>query len=68
MHYQHALKNFITQIYCLRLLQPTLPIMVHADDIDAVFQHILYHPDTAIAFSYVLDKYLIVPIGQVFGS
>jgi hypothetical protein len=28
----------------------------------------LYHPDVAVAFAYVYSEYLIVPVGQVFGS
>jgi hypothetical protein len=28
----------------------------------------LYHPDLAIAFAYVFMEYLIIPVGQIFGS
>ena len=40
----------------------------HADDIEAAFRRILYHPDVAVLFAYVYSEYLIVPVGQVFGS
>jgi hypothetical protein len=42
--------------------------MVHADDIEAAFRRVLYHPDMACAFAYVYSDYLMVPVGQVFGS
>ncbi len=42
--------------------------MVHADDIEAAFRRVLYHPDLAVAFAYVFNDFVIVPVGQVFGS
>lgn len=50
------------------ITKPTSPILVHADDIEAAFRRVLYHPDVAVAFAYVFSDYLIVPVGQVFGS
>jgi hypothetical protein len=32
------------------------------------FRHILYSPKLAIVFAYVFGQYLIIPVGQVFGS
>ncbi|CAJ1934082.1 unnamed protein product [Cylindrotheca closterium] len=51
-----------------RIMRPNEPIMVHADDIKAAFRRVLYHPDLACAFAYVYSDYLMVPVGQVFGS
>eukprot|EP00980_Cylindrotheca_fusiformis_P023885 scaffold11108_cov117-Cylindrotheca_fusiformis.AAC.1 len=45
-----------------------MPILVHADDISSAFRRILYHPDMACAFAYVFDEFLLVPVGEVFGS
>ena len=50
------------------ITKPTSPILVHADDIEAALRRVLYHPDVAVAFAYVFSDYLIVPVGQVFGS
>lgn len=52
----------------MRLTHPTETILQHADDIDSAYRRILYHPDMAVACAYVLGRYLIVPVGQVFGS
>jgi hypothetical protein len=38
------------------------------DNIDAAFRHILYAPDMAVLFAYMFGKFLIIPMGQVFGS
>eukprot|EP00980_Cylindrotheca_fusiformis_P022693 scaffold9588_cov76-Cylindrotheca_fusiformis.AAC.1 len=42
--------------------------MVHADDIASAFRRVLYHPDMACAFAYVFEAFLLVPVGEVFGS
>jgi hypothetical protein len=68
VHYQSAFRRLLRQILQMRISCPTEPILVHADDIEAAFRRILYHPDMAIAFAYVFDVYLMVPVGEVFGS
>jgi hypothetical protein len=55
-------------IWRLRIAYPLLDILPHADDIDAAFRQGLYSPELAILFAYVFGSYLIVPVGQVFGS
>jgi hypothetical protein len=52
----------------MRISCPTEPILVHADGIEAAFRRILYHPDMAIAFAYVYEDFLMIPVGEVFGS
>ncbi|CAJ1945298.1 unnamed protein product [Cylindrotheca closterium] len=52
----------------MHITRPNDPIMVHVDDIEAAFRRVLYHPDMACAFAYVYSDYLMVPVGQVFGS
>lgn len=66
--YQFAFKRLLRRIYRLRQSRPGSRIMVHADDVEAAFRRVLYHPDIAPAFAYVFDKFLICPVGQVFGS
>jgi hypothetical protein len=36
--------------------------------VDAAFQRVLYNPELAIVFAYVFGKFLLIPVGQVFGS
>jgi hypothetical protein len=68
VYYGDAFMRFITEVWRMRLTRPFKDILCHCDDIDAAFRRILYHPDMAIAFAYVFNDYLIVPVGQVFGS
>jgi hypothetical protein len=35
--------------------------------VDAAFRQVLYHPELAIVFAYVFSKYVLIPVGQVFG-
>lgn len=66
--YGTAWTRFLTTLWRMRLTRPHEDILCHCDDIDAAFRRILYHPDLAPAFAYVLRQYLIIPVGQVFGS
>jgi hypothetical protein len=66
--YQSAFRRLLRRILQMRISRPAEPILVHADDIEAAFRRILYHPDMAIAFGYVFDDYRRIPVGKVFGS
>ena len=66
--YQHAFARHIRHLWRTRLTYPTEDILQHCDDIDAAFRRVLYHPDLALVFSYVFGDFLIIPVGQVFGS
>ncbi len=68
VHYGTALMRFLRLIYNLRLDHPEEEIYLSADDISAAFRRILYNPAAAIVFATVLSKYLIVPVGGIFGS
>jgi hypothetical protein len=68
VYYGDAFMRFLIVVWRMRLSKPLRDILLHCDDIDAAFRRILYHPDLAIAFAYVFLDYLIVPVGQVFGS
>ena len=63
-----AFQRHLRRIWRLRATFPTEELRQHVDDIDAAFRRVLYHPDMAVAFAYVFAQYLIIPVGQVFGS
>jgi hypothetical protein len=63
VYYGDTFMRFLIVVRWMRLT-----LLLHCDDIDAAFWRVLYHLDLAIAFAYVFLDYLIVPIGQVFGS
>jgi hypothetical protein len=66
--YMSTFKRFLRHIWRFRVTFPWLDILLHADDIDAAFRRILYSPELAIVFAYVFGEFLIIPVGQVFGS
>jgi hypothetical protein len=68
VYYATAFMRFLIWIWRLRVTFPWLEILLHADDLDAAFRRILYSPEMAILFAYVFGEFLIIPVGQVFGS
>eukprot|EP00980_Cylindrotheca_fusiformis_P023565 scaffold10614_cov121-Cylindrotheca_fusiformis.AAC.1 len=68
VYFQDAMKRLLCRILQMRIARPCEPIMVHADDIASAFRRVLYHPDLACVFAYVFESFLLVPVGEVFGS
>jgi hypothetical protein len=66
--YATALMRFFILIWRIRITFPGIEILLHADDLDSAFRRILYSPEMAILFAYIFGPYLIIPVGQVFGS
>ena len=60
--------RFLILIWRIRITFPGIEILLHADDLDSAFRRILYSPEMAILFAYIFGPYLIIPVGQVFGS
>jgi hypothetical protein len=68
VHYGTAFIRFCVRLWRMRITRPTEDILQHCDDVDSAFRRIIYHPDVAAVFAYVFRKYLMIPVGQVFGS
>jgi hypothetical protein len=68
VYYATALMRFFVMIWRLRITYPSLDILLHADDVNSAFRRIIYSPEMAILFAYVFGAFLIIPVGQVFGS
>jgi hypothetical protein len=68
VYYMTTFQRFLRNIWRLRITHPGQDILLHADDIDSAFRRILYSPELAIVFAYVFGAFLIIPVGQVFGS
>jgi hypothetical protein len=68
VYYSTALMRFLTAVWRLRITYPDKDILLHADDLKSAFRRILYSPEMAVLFAYVFGQYLIIPVGQVFGS
>ena len=68
VYYSTALMRFLVAIWRYRITHPKSDLLLHADDLDSAFRRILYSPEMAILFAYVFGQYLIIPVGQVFGS
>jgi hypothetical protein len=68
VYYSTALMRFFVAIWRLRITFPQKDIILHADDLNSAFRRILYSPEMATLFAYVFGEFLIIPVGQVFGS
>jgi hypothetical protein len=60
--------RFLIAIWHLHITHPGSDILLHADDVKSAFRRILYSPEMAVLFAYVFGPFLIIPVGQVFGS
>jgi hypothetical protein len=68
VYYSDAFQRHLVRLWRMHMARPEDNILHHCDDIDSVFQRILYHPDLALVFAYVLGPFVIVPVGMVFGA
>ena len=68
VYYSDALQRHLVRLWRMRMTRPEEDILQHCDDLDSAFRRILYHPDLALVFAYVFTDFLIIPVGQVFGS
>ena len=68
VYYQSALKRLWERVYNLRINHPHKDIIIYKDDLVSAFRSLRYHPDAALAYSYVLGKFLLIPIGMLFGA
>jgi hypothetical protein len=66
--YATAFLRHLQHLWRMRITFPIADILQHCDDIDAAFRRVLYTPELAIAFAYVFQDFLMIPVGQVFGS
>jgi hypothetical protein len=69
IYYSNALHHHLTQIWNLCIMYLEEDILQYCDDIqEAAFHRVLYHPDAMIVFTSVLQEFLIIPIGSIFGA
>ena len=51
-----------------KISYPDIDILLFDDDVKSAFRHCKYHPDIAAVFSFIIEKYLFIPLGGTFGS
>ena len=66
--YGEAFMKHLETIWNLRISYPHTDILLFDDDVKGAFRHCKYHPDVASAFSFIISKYLYIPLGGTFGS
>ena len=66
--YGTAFNRHLEHLWRMRITRPRENILQHCDDIEAAFWRVLYHPNLAIVFAYLFGNFLLIPVGQVFGS
>jgi hypothetical protein len=68
IYYATAFLRHLQHLWRVRITFPIADILQHYDDVDSAFRPVLYHPELAIAFAYAFAKFIMIPVGQVFGS
>jgi hypothetical protein len=58
----------LSRIYSLRVDNPTVNIVTHANDVKSAFRQIKLHLDIMGAFSYIIADQLFLSCGQPFGA
>ena len=66
--YVDAFMRHLIQIWNQHITHPNEEIYVFDDDTKGAFRHPKYHPDVATAFAFRIEQYLMVPLGNTFGS
>jgi hypothetical protein len=68
VYYATAFLRHLRHLWRFRITFPIEDILQHCDDVDSAFRRVLYTPELAIVFAYVFGQYVLIPVGQVFGS
>jgi hypothetical protein len=68
VYYATAFLRHLQHLWRTRITFPIADILQHCDDLDAAFRRVLYNPELAIVFAYVFGLFLLILVGQVFGS
>ena len=68
VYYATAFQRHLAHLWRLRITFPAADILQHCDDIDAAFRRVLYHSALAVAFAYVFEGFLLIPVGSIFGG
>jgi hypothetical protein len=68
IHYGSAFMRGLIWLWNLRISYPDEDILMLTDDISGAFRRVLYHPDMAVCFAAVWRRFLIIPVGTIFGS
>jgi hypothetical protein len=68
VYYATAFMRHLQHLWRFQITFPLEDVLQHCDDVDAAFRRVLYTPELAIAFVYVFGRFLLIPVGQVFGS
>ena len=66
--YGDAFMRYITQIWNLRISYPNEELYLFDDGVKGALRHLKYYPDVAGGFAFSISNYLMIPIGQTFGS
>jgi len=66
--YGTAMVCFLQLILGLQKDHPGEDVLLSSDNILAAFRRLLYHPDMAILFASVLQEFLVIPVGLIFGG
>ena len=66
--YGDAFVRHLETIWNLRITYPTTEILLFDNDVKSAFRQCKYHPDVALAFSFIIKEYMFITLGGTFGS
>jgi len=55
-----------TTIFGIKIGYPNNNILIYKDDVHSSFLRYCYHPDIVTAYTYILGKWLVIPIDLIF--
>ena len=67
VYYGNAFTRFCSRIWNLRIEYPDDIVYIYKDDIVSAFRRSKYNPAIAIAYAYVFQDLLCIPLGALFG-
>lgn len=67
VYYGNAFTRLCARIWNLRIEYPDDIVYIYKDDIVSAFRRSKYNPSIAIAYAYVFQDLLCIPLGALFG-
>ena len=68
VYYLTAFQRALERAYNLRISHPLDDIITSKNHLLTAFHRVRYNPDASCAHSFVFTKFLIIPVGLVFGA
>ncbi len=68
VHYSSIFQCHLNQIWNLCIKHHHEDILHYTNNIEAPLHQVLYHPDAMKTFTFIVQEFLILPVGSIFGA